>query len=314
MALTPRPEGRRLARVYDLFFPAFNHPFELFALSAVPGWRARCRVAACFVCEAWADDLPEYLLELLSDFDHVFVGVQHPVAELARIVGKPCTYLPIGVDVLRFAPAPPPPARCIDVTYVGRQSAVTHAALTRLSRRQRFFYYHDTVLASGDDCRQRTFRVRSVEEHRMLLASLLQRTRYYVANRARVNEPEHGSREEISSRFYEGIAAGAVVVGEPPRSVEFRRQFDWPDAVVPLPFDSPDVGDVLAHLDADPGRVDRISRENVRQAARRHDWLHRLTTVFDAAGIAPTAAMRARAGLLREISGAGVEPAAEAAG
>jgi hypothetical protein len=303
-AVTPRLRAPRLTRDYDLFFPVFNHPFELFALATIPDWRARCRVAACFVAELWSNQLPGYLLELLADFDHVFVGLQHPVGEVARLVGRPCKSLPLAADVLRFAPSPAPSSRSIDVCYIGRRSAVTHAALTRLARQRHIFYYYDTVRASGDDCKQRTFRIGNVEEHRMLLASLLQRSRYYVANRARVNE-SLGAMDEISSRFYEGIAAGAVLVGDAPRSPEFLKQFDWLDAVVHVPFDSPGVGDVLAHLDAEPNRVDAIRQENVRQAAARHDWLHRLETVFAATGVPPTEAMRARALRLREAASSG---------
>ena len=73
--LAPAP---RLTREYELFFPVFNHPFELFALAAVPDWRARCRRAACLVSEIWVQELPEYLIELLADFDHLFVARPAP--------------------------------------------------------------------------------------------------------------------------------------------------------------------------------------------------------------------------------------------
>ncbi len=301
-ALSPAVGGTKLAREYDLFFPIFNDPFELFALAAVPDWRARCRVAVCFICELWWRRMPEYLLELLSEFDHVFIGVQHPRAQVARITGKPCTYLPLAADVVRFAPPPAAPPRTIDVCNIGRRSAVTHAALLQLARQRRIFYYYDTVRASGDDRKQVTFRVSDVEEHRMLFANLLQRSRYYVANRARMNEPQRSEDQEISARFYEGIAAGAVLVGEPPRSLEFKRQFDWADAVMPLPVDSPDAGEVLARLDADPARLDAARRNNVGQAALRHDWLYRLRAVFDAVGLAPTEGMEERAAVLKDVA------------
>jgi hypothetical protein len=301
-ALSPRLRAPRLTRDYELFFPVFNDPFELFALAAVPEWRSRCRVAACFVCELWSHNLPEFLLELLSEFDHVFTGMQGPVAQVARVVGRPCTYLPLAADVLRFAPSPSPSPRVIDVCNIGRRSPVTHEALLKLARQRRIFYYHDTVRASGYDKRQVTFRVGDVTEHRLLLANVLQRSRYYVANRCRLNEPETHEQEEISARFYEGIAAGTVLLGEAPRSPEFRKQFDWADAVVRLPFNSPDAGDVLARLDADPVWQGAMGRENVRQAALRHDWLHRLQRVFEIAGIPATEAMGARASLLQEIA------------
>ena len=302
-AMTPRLGVQPLTREYELFLPVFNHPFELFALAAVPDWRARCRLAACFVNEIWVQEIPEYLLELLADFDHIFIAVNHPAQEVARIVGRPCTYLPMAADVLRFAPYPNPPARAIDVCNIGRRSPVTHAALLQLARERRFFYYYDTVRATGPGGKQMTFSVANAAEHRLLLANLLKRSRYFVANRARVNEPEMTEgREEISGRFYEGLAAGTALIGVPPRSSEFRRQFDWPDAVLEMPFDCPDIADRLAALDADAGRMQRITRENVRQAALRHDWIHRLRTVYETLGLRPSPGMLAREERLRALA------------
>jgi hypothetical protein len=293
----PPPRGAiELDRDYDLFFPVFNHAFELFALRCVRNWRRRCRRAACFVSEVHIEELPgHYLLEMLADFDHVFLGVQHPVEAVARMVGRPCSYLPLGVDVERFAPCPARPPRLIDVCNIGRRSPVTHAALLRRAGALDALYYYDTVKASGDDGRQVTFSVEDPREHRMLLASLLQRSRYYVANRGRINQPEQTAyREEISARFYEGTAAGTVLVGEAPQTEEFQRQFGWEDAVIPLPFDSPDVDEILCRLDADPDRVERIRRANVSHAARQHDWVYRLSEVFETAGLESTLEMRAR--------------------
>jgi len=301
--LVPRLPVPRLTREYDLFFPVFNHPFELFALAAVPDWRARCRKAACLISEIWIQELPEYLIELLADFDHLFISLQHPAEEVARVVGKPCTYLPLAADVLRFSPQPSPAARVIDVCNLGRRSAQTHAALLALASERRIFYFYDTVKPSGPRGKQLTFHVGSPAEHRAFLASVLRRSRYYLAYRSRVNEPEQTEgREEISGRFYEGAAAGAVLLGLPPRSPEFQRQFDWPDAVVPLPFDAPGVGEVLAALDRDPERLDRIHRTNAQQAALRHDWLHRLEVVLQAVGLPATEAMRARRQRLGELA------------
>ena len=302
-SLAPGLRAPRLTREYELFFPVFNHPFELWALAAIPDWRARCKVAACFISEIWIEELPEYLIELLRDFDHLFIAMQHPVQEVARIVGKPCSYLPLAADVVRFSPYPAPPPRGIDVLNIGRRSPVTHAALLQLARERRLFYYYDTVRAGGAHGKQVTFSVGNAAEHRLLLANLLKRSRYYVSYRSRVNEPEQtAGREEISGRFYEGAAAGAVLVGEPPRCTEFDRQFDWPDAVIQLPFDSPNVGERLAALDADPDRLERARRNNAHQAALRHDWLHRLQDVYRAAGLQPTEAMGARERRLIELA------------
>ncbi|MFX5801328.1 hypothetical protein ABTE09_19655, partial [Acinetobacter baumannii] len=83
--------------------------------------------------------------------------------------------------------------------------------------------------------------------------------------------------------------------GEAPRTDEFKRQFDWPDAVIHLPFDSPDIADILADLNRDPARLQTVRARNVREAAGRHDWLYRIRTVFDALGLPPVDGMNARA-------------------
>jgi len=300
----PYPRGSFLLKQdYELFFPVFSHLYELYALEMIPDWRKRSRKAACFITEAWSDMLPEYLIELLRGFDHIFLGCRHSVKDIARITGRPCTYLPIAADVERFAPSTPDQQRPIDVSYIGRRSDATHRALLDRAGRGNFFYYYDTVAASGGDQKNRTFQVDDPIEHRRLLSSLLKRSRYFIANRSFVNRPEYiEGRDEISPRFYEGAAAGAVMLGEPPRIPEFKEQFDWPDAIIHLPFDSPDIAGILADLDANVARTTLVRRNNVRNAALRHDWLYRIRAVFDTLGLPHTEKMQARARTLEQIA------------
>ncbi len=305
--LAPAPGGVRLHRDYDLFLPVFAHAHEVFALDAVPDWRERCRFAACYISETWADRIPDYLLERLARFDRIYLGVVEPVETVARLSGRPCTYLPLATDALRFCPWPDPPARAIDVCGIGRRSPVTHEALLALAREQGIFYYHDTIRAKGvrdaNAQRQITFSVASPSEHRFLIANLLQRSRYFIANRARVNEPEvTRGVEEISGRFFEGAAAGTVMIGAPPHTETFRRHFGWPDAVVEAPPDIPDIADRLAALDADPARLARIRKDNVVNSLLRHDWAYRLRTVLEDAGLAPPPGLAARELRLRALA------------
>jgi hypothetical protein len=295
----------RLTESYDLFMPVFNHPYELFALNEVKGWRERCRFAACYIGEVWEHQLPLYLLELLKGFDHVFIGVEASTATVAAICGRPCSYLPMGVDALLFCPYPDPSPRSIGLCGIGRRSPVTHAALLDLARRTGFFYYYDTLQSKprGKLAKQLTFRVSNPREHRLLLANLLKRSRYFIANRAWVDQPGlTRGRDEIAARFYEGAAAGAIMLGEPPESDAFRSQFGWTDAVVRMPFHSAGVADLIAELDADPERTSRIRRDNVVNALLRHDWVHRLRRVFEVAGISTPEPMLAREARLRQLA------------
>jgi hypothetical protein len=302
--LSPYPRGKVvLERDFELFFPMFSHIHELYSLSTIVNWRPRSRKAACFVAEVWSDMLPKYLLELLSSFDHIFVGTHHSVQHVARMTGRPCTYLPFGVDVPRFAPASRDQLRPIGVCNIGRRSPVTHQALLHEAGLQQSFYYYDTVAASGAGQKHRTFNVDSADEHRRMLATLLRHSRYFIAHRSYVNRPEFtAGRDEISSRFYEGAAAGTVMIGEAPRTEEFKRQFNWADAVIHVPFDSADISRILAELSSDSERLHAVRRNNVREAALRHDWLYRIQMVFDTLGLVSTEEMRTRAQRLKQIA------------
>ena len=297
---TPLPKDN-----YDLFFPVFNHPHELFALHTIERWRERARFAACYICEAWEGQLPSYLMELLRPFDHVFVGVRSTVPAVAKACGRPCTYLPMGVDTLRFLPHFDGGGRGIDVCGIGRRSPVTHQALLDWALQNDRFYYYDTIQSGfvRGFTKHLTFRVSNAAEHRILLGNVLKRSRYFIANRAWADKPDHTQgKEEIAARFYEGAAAGALMIGEPPNSDDFRAQFDWPDAVLPVPFHAPEVARVIKELDADPARTERIRRDSVAASLLRHDWVHRLRTVLDIAGVAPSEAMLARERKLVELA------------
>ena len=301
--IAPYPRNKVvLERDFKVFLPVFNHAHELYSLTMIPNWRQRCLKAACFIDEVWPHMLPEYLLELLSAFDHVFIGNPHSIEDVARITGRPCTYLPLAVDVLRFAPACGQ-TRPIEVCNLGRRSQATHQALLEDAQRRQSFYYYDTVATSGADRKDRTFHVEYPHEHRRKLATLLKHSSFYIANRGYVNRPTFAAVQDvISARFYEGAAAGTVMIGEAPRTKEFKQQFGWADAVIPMPFDSADIGRVLADLKGDPERLLAVRRNNVREAARRHDWLHRIEVMFDILGLGPTDKMRARAKRLEQVA------------
>lgn len=301
-ALTPPVGSRRLDRDYELFLAVFNHPHELFNLHALADWRARSRFAACYICEAWEAQLPAYLLELLARFDHVFLGVDGACEAVARLTGRPCTYLPMGVDALRFLPASPSAPRGIDVCGIGRRSAVTHRALLAWAAGSDRFYFYDTMRRGGP-LAATTFHVIDPAEHRLLFSNLLKRSRYFIANRAWADRPSLTlGRDEIASRFYEGAAAGTVMLGDPPDTDDFRTQFDWPDAVVRTPFDAPDIGATIDALDADPARLERIRRAGVVNALGRHDWSDRLQRILRVAGVAPSPELEARLARLSALA------------
>jgi hypothetical protein len=92
------------------------------------------------------------------------------------------------------------------------------------------------------------------------------------------------------------------MLGEPPDTEDFRNQFDWPDAVVRVPFDAPRISDVIEELDADPERCERVRRDSVVHALRKHDWAYRLLRILDAAAIPTPEALLRREAQLRSAA------------
>ena len=83
---------------------------------------------------------------------------------------------------------------------------------------------------------------------------------------------------------------------------EFQRLFDWPDAVIQLPYNSREIDVVIDDLDRDPERQDRIRRTGVAQALMRHDWVYRWEAVLKTVGLEPMHGMLERKERLRKLA------------
>ena len=288
-----------IERDHELFLAVAEFPWDFTALAALPDWHRRCRRSICWIEEVWPGQLGGIrgYAKLLSRFDHVIINIKHAVEPLERMIGRPCHYLPPGVDAIRFCPYPDPPQRSIHVYSMGRRAPVTHEALLRHCERERLWYVHDTVNIYQPK------QTDNLQTHRILFANTAKRSRYFVANTAKI-DLRYGlaAKPEVGSRFFEGAAAGTVMFGEPPDSEVFRDLFDWPDAVIRVPYDSPDAPTILAELDRDPERLARIRRDNVVNSLLRHDWSHRWRKLLDLAGLDPIPALQQRETRLRELA------------
>ena len=302
--LNPGVHPVALERNYDLLVFVCMNVWDLLYLNAVKGWRERARVKACYMVELYtgfAQRHPE-LVRLLADFDHVAQAFSGNVDTLAGILSKPCHHVPLAADVSRFTPYPDPPRRVIDVLSVGRRAEGVHRELRRLSAARGLFYLYDTIPGP-------LVRPGSPVEHREMLASAARRSRFFVAYPAKFGDEENGGQLEVGARYYEGTAAGAVLLGQAPTAPAFRADFPWPGAVVETRADGSDVAEVLSNLEARPAEVERISHLNATTALRRHDWAHRWRSLLEIAGIPPRPALAQRLGALERLAGAGLRPA-----
>ncbi len=294
--LNPAITGVAVEREYDLFFAVCQFPSDLVSLNALRGWRKKCRVAVCWLEEIWANQICRWNghLELLKQFDYVFLNCSGSVDAVANVIKQPCYFSPPGVDCITFCPYPHEPDRSIDVCNIGRRSSVAHKALLQLAELGKIFYVYDTVSLRG---------VLDPSQHRSLLANFVKRSRYFLAHPAKANrQNETSGQEEVGFRFFEGAAGGAVLIGEPPQGKVFGQCFDWPDAVIPIPYDCAHIADVLDELDRQPERLAEIRRNNIVNSLQRHDWVYRWAMILKAVGLEETLEMHARRKRLNDLA------------
>ena len=287
-----------LEQDYDLFLAFCNGFEDLLYVNAVRNWKERSRVSACWIDEIWAAGLSKYRhwLPLLQRFDHLFVSHSAAASVLTTALHRPVHWLPPAVDAVRFSPYPDPPPLAVDVYSVGRRPEGVHRVLRRLGTERQLHYVFDTFKASLAD-------VYDPAQHRELFANLAKRSRYFLVAPPKFDAPgETAGEAEIGFRFYEGAAAGAVLLGQRSQNPAFESLFGWTDAVIDVLPDGSDLEATMAALDADPARVDAIRRRNAAQALLRHDWVYRWHELLDRVGIGIGTGMREREAHLQELA------------
>ncbi len=261
----------RIERDYDLFAFICMGPADLIYLSAIQGWKERCRKKICFMVEFYAGWTKEYAhhLRLLEGFDHVTQCFSGSVSAVQETTGIASHHVPLGADVFRFTPYPNPPARPIDVYSMGRRSDVVHQSLLKKAANRELFYIYDTIpglLVQPKDHRQ----------HRDLVANCAKRSRFFAAYPAKVDVAEETrGQSEVGARFYEGAATGALLLGQAPTIPAFAKEFHWPDAVVDAGKTEADLDAVLATFRNDPARFAAASKRNALEAIKHFDWSYR---------------------------------------
>ena len=200
-----------LQKKYELAFATVGSLGDLLALGPPRAWRHKCDIAICNIDDFFLPYLSilKDQIRILEDFDIIYCCCAGSVQALSDRLNKPVMYLPPAVDTLRFLPTRPFDQRAVDVTSIGRRSREEHDALLQYADRTGSFYYYDSISAP---------KLWSNEpgEHRALLARIIGNSRFFITNHANFDRPDKSAgQEEIGFRFFEGAAAGAVLVGAP---------------------------------------------------------------------------------------------------
>lgn len=289
-----------LTKEYDLFvayLPCFIAS-HLIQIAAVRNWKDYCKTSICWIDEMYAVDIPKLKswLPALMQFDHIVVGYSGTVSELAETLKRTCHCVPTGVDAIRFSPFPRPPDRVIDIYNMGRRSEGLHRALLELAAKNNMFYVYDTFETS-------MAKISDYKQHREMLANVMKRSRCLLVSPAKAGSPEATKNQiELGLRYYEGAAAGAVMLGQTPHCATFNTMFDWHDAVVEIRPDGSNAAEVISSLAGQPGRILEISRRNAIEALLRHDWVYRWNQILKIVGMEPTPQLENRENRLKRLA------------
>jgi hypothetical protein len=140
-------------------------------------------------------------------------------------------------------------------------------------------------------------------QHRNLFASFAKRSKYFLVSPGKMNQPnETAGQPEVGYRYFEGAAAGTVMLGQAVDCELFRSAFPWPDAVIEIDTDGSDVLSVIAEMESTPERVRAMSQRNAAESLRHHDWIHRWLEIFRIAGLVPAPGMTARQRRLADLA------------
>jgi glycosyltransferase involved in cell wall biosynthesis len=243
-------------------------------------WRRKSRYAICWLHELWVAEIPRLrgLLRVLEQFDLVLCPLYYTAEKLREELKSPdVMYLPPGVDTLGFAPVMEPSVRPIDITNLGAIADATHKSMLEYVKQIDGFYFFDSEKGRRE--------ARSPSEHRFRYANILKRSKYFLCHLAKITSQETGGQLEFGLRYFEGLAAGCIVLGSRRSTPAFDTFLGWEDSVIEMPVECPNASEFLRSLDREAGRLREISARNVRRSLECNDYAHRWRTIVDRLGL-----------------------------
>ncbi len=205
----------------------------------------------------------------LPKLDHLFVITPSLAKEVEQFHSINASFLPLATNT--FPLNGYQPQRSIDVLSYGRTNEQVHAQLQQFNEPEsRRLYIHSTF--SGTE-------VHNVREHLALLNRLLLRSKISLCFEGSQLHRFQG-RSTLLYRWFEGWAAGCVIVGKKPLGRGIPKLMDWQDSTLDVPDDLDQVLPFFEALLQDEPRLQEISRRNYVECRLRHDWRYRFRDLF----------------------------------
>jgi hypothetical protein len=257
-------------------------------LDAIPDWRRCFDVVVAFVLDAFEPFPQNHAAKL----DHLYVIIPELVDPLRKRLGVPVTFLPLSCNVLDLGSARTD--RGVDVLAYGRQWDHYGEALDQhfLAPDSERLYLTSFSHPSAPN----------TLAQRKQFWSVLARSRISVAFAPDASRPRFLGLPVVTARWYEGLAAGCVMVGRRPHSPTFEKLFCWPDAAIELPEKPEHAPDAIEELLGQPERLRRAHVRNHLNMLKHLDARHTFRTLCQTVGVElPAGAARELERLDRQV-------------
>jgi hypothetical protein len=254
----------------ELLLVIARAPHDLRMLQSIPNARKKFRYIAGYVIDSY---YTENFPSITGSYDHIFSTTQEGADTVSSRFGTSSSVLAQGFDCLTWASLNE--VRSIDLIGFGRQPQTYHREFQRSFHipGSPLVYLHSPVGA---------IQGRAVWDERPMMLKLLQRSKLSLAFHLGM-EPETDRPRAatfVTSRWFESLATGCLVVGKRPPGNMAEELFCWPDALIELPDNPVDASAAITDLAANVDFLQKTRARNVMEMIRRHDWRYRIREIY----------------------------------
>ena len=276
----------------DLLLVVARTPSDLGMLYSLASVRKRFRNIAGYVIDSY---FIEGFESSVTKYDHIFTTTREGADFVRTKFGVSSSVLRQGFDCLTWANIDT--ARSIDLIGYGRQAASYHREFQRSfhTNRSNILYLHSPIGAKDGS---------AVWEERPMMLKLLQRSKLSLAFHLLVEPQEARPRAAnfVTSRWFESLAAGCIVVGKRPLGEMAAEMFDWPNALIELPDAPSKAAELISALAGDAQFLEETRRRNVIEMCRRHDWRYRVRDICERFHLSLSDRLKAEIMALKELA------------
>ena len=85
----------------------------------------------------------------------------------------------------------------------------------------------------------------------------------------------------LTSRWFEGLTTGCIIVGKRPTGSMAEEMIDWPNSTFELPDNKKNAIHFIKELLYNQTLIDETRERNVLEMVHRHDWRYRIETIMN---------------------------------